>query len=353
MLERTAARDLPAGAGRPAVARDRAVLAVLALLLGALAVMSMGMGRVTIAPDRVLAILASRLVSVTPDWTSGEELIVLNVRLPRILAAVMIGAALAAAGAAYQNLFRNPIVSPDILGVSAGAGFGASLAVTFNLGVLGIQVAAFGVGLLAVALCFSIGQAINRHSLIVLVLVGVVIAAFFQAMISVLKIVADPVDVLPVITFWLLGGLNKVTPGDLPVVAVVIGASLALLHALRWQVNVMSVGEEEARTLGINVGLVRVLLVLSATLMTAAAVSISGIVGWVGLVVPHMARMLVGPSFERMFPVAAVAGALFVLLVDDFARAAGPMELPLGIVTSVIGAPLFIALLMRARATWA
>src|SRR5690606_3795590 len=135
----------------------------------------------------------------------------------------------------------------------AGAGFGASLAVMLNLGVLGIQVAAFGVGLLAVALCFSIGQAINRHSLIVLVLVGVVIAAFFQAMISVLKIVADPVDVLPVITFWLLGGLNKVTPGDLPVVALVIGASLALLHALRWQVNVMSVGEEEARTLGINV----------------------------------------------------------------------------------------------------
>jgi len=352
MLDRVAARAV-AGQGRRGVARDRAVLAALVLLLAALAVLSMGIGRVSIPPDRVLAILASRLLPIDLTWSASEELIVLNVRLPRICAAIMIGAALAAAGAAYQNLFRNPIVSPDILGVSAGAGLGASLAVMFNLGVLGIQASAFGAGLVAVVLCFSVGQAINRHSLIVLVLVGVVIAAFFQAMISILKIVADPVDVLPVITFWLLGGLNKITPGDLPVIAAVIGASLLLLHALRWQVNVMSVGEEEARSLGVSVGLIRVLLVLASTLMTAAAVSISGIVGWVGLVVPHIARMLVGPSFERMFPVAVVAGALFVLMVDDFARAATSMELPLGIVTSVIGAPLFIALLMRTRTAWA
>ncbi len=352
MLDRTADRGLESRRSLPAAARDHAVLPALLLLLAALAVLSIGMGRVSIPPDRVVAILASKVFPIEPYWTSSEELIVLNVRLPRIGAAIMVGAALAAAGAAYQNLFRNPIVSPDILGVSAGAGFGASLAVMLNLGTLGIQASAFSTGLLAVALCFTIGQAINRHSLIILVLIGVVIAAFFQAMISVLKIIADPIDVLPVITFWLLGGLNKITPGDLPVVAAVIGASLAVLHALRWQVNVMSVGEEEARTLGINVGLIRVLLVLAATLMTAAAVSIAGIVGWVGLVVPHMARMLVGPSFERMFPVVVVAGALFVLLVDNFARAASSMEIPLGIVTSVIGAPLFIALLLRARTAW-
>lgn len=328
------------------------VLATLLLLLAALAVISMGMGRVAIAPGQVIGILLSQVVPLTPTWRPADELIVMNVRLPRICAAMMIGAALAAAGSAYQNLFRNPIVSPDILGVSAGAGFGASLAVMLNLGALGIQVSAFGTGLLAVALCFGIGQAINRHSLIVLVLVGVVIAAFFQAMISVLKIIADPIDVLPVITFWLLGGLNKITPADLPVAAVLIAVSLSLLYALRWQVNVMSVGEEEARNLGVNVGLVRTLLVLTATLMTAAAVSISGIVGWVGLVVPHMARLLVGPSFDRMFPVAMASGALFVLLVDDFARAASAMELPLGIVTSVIGAPLFIFLLLRAKTSW-
>lgn len=353
MLERAAGPDLAARGGRTAVTRNRTVLTALLLILVALAVLSIGMGRVSIPPDRVLAILASRLFPIEPYWSSSEELIVLNVRLPRICAAILVGAALAAAGAAYQNLFRNPIVSPDILGVSAGAGFGASLAVMLNLGAIGIQASAFATGLLAVALCFTIGQAINRHSLIVLVLVGVVIAAFFQAMISVLKIVADPIDVLPVITFWLLGGLNKITPGDLPMVAGVVGVSLAMLYALRWQVNVMSIGEEEARNLGVNVGLIRTLLVLAATLMTAAAVSIAGIVGWVGLVVPHMARMLAGPSFERMFPVVVVSGALFVLLVDNFARAASSMEIPLGIVTAVIGAPLFIALLLRARTAWA
>lgn len=353
MLTRTNTHRIPGSGERRHVRRDRMVLVALFVLLVALAVLSAGIGRVFIPPDRVLAIVASHVFAIEPDWSASEQLIVMNVRLPRIGAAIMIGAALAAAGAAYQNLFRNPIVSPDILGVSAGAGFGASLAVMFNIGALGIQAAAFGAGLVAVAACFSIGQAINRHSLIVLVLVGVVIAAFFQALISILKIVADPVDVLPVITFWLLGGLNRVTPGDIPLVAAVICAGLVLLHALRWQVNVMSIGEEEARNLGIDIGIVRLLLVLSATLMTAAAVSISGIVGWVGLVVPHMARMLVGPSFERTFPVTVVCGALFVLFVDNIARAAGPMELPLGIVTSVIGAPLFIALLLRARVTWA
>lgn len=351
MLERTGLASIADGR-RAAARREWAVLAALLALLVALAVLSIGLGRVSIAPDRVIAILLSKIAPVTQDWSNADELIVMNVRLPRICAAMLVGAALAAAGAGYQNLFRNPIVSPDILGVSAGAGFGASLAVMLNIGAFGIQASAFVAGLIAVTLCFAIGQAINRHSLIVLVLVGVVIAAFFQAMISVLKIVADPVDVLPVITFWLLGGLNKITPSDLPVSAAMIGASLVLLYALRWQVNVMSVGEEEARNLGVNVGLTRIMLVLTVTLMTAAAVSISGIVGWVGLVVPHMARMLVGPSFDRMLPVAIVSGALFVLLVDNFARAASSMELPLGIVTSVIGAPLFIVLLLRTKVSW-
>lgn len=351
MLERTGLANIVDGR-RAAARREWAVLATLLALLVALAILSIGLGRVSIAPDKVVAILLSTIVPVAQDWTNADELIVMNVRLPRICAAMLIGAALAAAGAGYQNLFRNPIVSPDILGVSAGAGFGASLAVMLNVGAFGIQASAFVAGLVAVTLCFAIGQAINRHSLIVLVLVGVVIAAFFQAMISVLKIVADPVDVLPVITFWLLGGLNKITPSDLPVSASMIAASLALLYAMRWQVNVMSVGEEEARNLGVNVGVTRVILVLTATLMTAAAVSISGIVGWVGLVVPHMARMLVGPSFDRMLPVAIVTGALFVLLVDNLARAASSMELPLGIVTSVIGAPLFIVLLLRTKVSW-
>ena len=332
--------------------RFATITTALVLGLGGLAILSLGLGRVEVPAQTVVAILAAQVTGTVGDWSAAFEQIVLNVRLPRIAAAMLVGGALAAAGAAYQNLFRNPIVSPDILGVSAGAGFGASLGVMLNFGSTAIQGAAFIGGLTAVALVFTIGQAINRHSLIILVLVGVVIAAFFQAMISVLKIVADPVDVLPVITFWLLGGLNKITPADLPVAGGAITLSLAVLFALRWQINVMSVGAEEARTLGINVMATRLALVVVATLMTASAVSIAGIVGWVGLVVPHIARMLVGPSFDRLLPVSVLCGAVLVLAVDDISRAASSMEIPLGITTSVIGAPLFLLLLLRAKATW-
>lgn len=334
------------------MARFALVAAALALTLALLAVFSLGLGRVEVPAATVVAILAAPLTGAAGDWPQAWEQIVLNVRLPRIVAAIMVGGALAAAGAAYQNLFRNPIVSPDILGVSAGAGFGASLGVMLNFGATAIQGAAFVGGLTAVALVFAIGQAINRHSLIILVLVGVVIAAFFQAMISVLKIVADPIDVLPVITFWLLGGLNKITPADLPVAGGAIALSLGVLYALRWQINVMSVGVDEARTLGINTAATRLALVIAATLMTASAVSIAGIVGWVGLVVPHVARMLVGPGFERLLPVSVLCGAVLLLAVDDVSRAASSMEIPLGITTSVIGAPLFLALLLRTRTAW-
>lgn len=328
------------------------VMTLLTVALAGLAVLSLGLGQVNIPPGTVLRVIAAQVWEVQADWPGSVEQIVTNVRMPRIVAAMLVGAALASAGAAYQTLFRNPIVAPDVLGVSAGAGFGASLAVMFNLGALAIQGAAFAFGLCAVALVFAIGQAINRHSLIVLVLVGVVIAAFFQAMISVLKIVADPINVLPVITFWLLGGLNKITPGDLPLVGTLIVASLAVLLALRWQINVMSVGADEARMLGIDVRITRLALIVAATLMTASAVSIAGIVGWVGLVVPHIARLLVGSSFDRLLPASALTGALFLLLVDNLSRAATAMEIPLGITTSVIGAPLFLLLLLRTKRAW-
>lgn len=347
---RTAAPNPDAGGIAPSL--QLPVITTLALGLGILSVLSLALGQVSIPPGTVLRVLAAQLWEVTPDWPPAFEQIVTNVRLPRIIAAMLVGAALATAGAAYQTLFRNPIVAPDVLGVSAGAGFGASLAVMLNLGAWAIQAGAFVSGLCAVALVFTIGQAINRHSLIVLVLVGVVIAAFFQAMISVLKIVADPIDVLPAITFWLLGGLNRITPSDLPLVAVLIGASLAVLLALRWQINVMSVGADEARMLGIDVRLTRLALILAATLMTASAVSIAGIVGWVGLVVPHIARLLVGSSFDRLLPTSALTGALFLLLVDNLSRAATTVEIPLGITTSLFGAPLFLILLLRAGRGW-
>lgn len=332
--------------------RYRLVMLALLAALAVLSVASLGIGRVQIPIETVVSILSGQFVPVAPFWSRAQEQIILGVRLPRIVAAILVGSALASAGAAYQTLFRNPIVAPDVLGVSAGAGFGASLAVMLNLGSFAIQGMAFAAGLVAVALVFTIGQAINRHSLVVLVLVGVVLAAFFQAMISILKIVADPVDVLPAITFWLLGGLNKVTQGDLPLVAVMIGASMSVLFLLRWQINVLGVGAEEARMLGVDTRGIRMMLILAATLMTASAVSIAGIIGWVGLVVPHMARMLVGSAFERLLPVSALLGAFFLLVIDNLSRAATMMEIPLGITTSVIGAPLFLLLLLRARVNW-
>ena len=328
------------------------IAASLVMLMVLLAVFSLGMGQVEVPAGTVVTILVSPLTGAEVDWPPAFEQIVLNVRLPRIVAAILVGGALAAAGAAYQNLFRNPIVSPDILGVSAGAGFGASLGVMLNLGSTAIQGAAFAGGLAAVVLVYVIGQMINRHSLIILVLVGVVIAAFFQAMISVLKIVADPIDVLPVITFWLLGGLNKISAADLPAAGGAITLSLGVLYALRWQINVMSVGADEARTLGINTTVTQLALVIAATLMAASAVSIAGIIGWVGLVVPHIARVLVGPGFDRLLPVSALCGAILLLAMDNISRAASSMEIPLGITTSVIGAPLFLALLLRTRENW-
>lgn len=345
---------LPATRGRPA--RQIGLIAGLGLLLAAGMILSLGFGRVPIPPGEVVAILLRQVLpeGLQPDahWPASAEVVVVGVRLPRVLAAGLVGAGLAAAGAAYQNLFRNPLVAPDILGVSAGAGFGASLAAMLGFGMAVTQGMAFAMGLAAVGIAWGVAQLVNRQSLIVLVLLGVVTAALFQALISVVKILVDPTNTLPIITFWLMGGLNKITAADLPLAGVLILAAAALLVALRWSIDTLSLGEDEARQLGVDVGLVRIALILSATLMTAAAVSIAGIIGWIGLIAPHAARILVGPGFARLLPVAMLIGALFLLAADNVARGAAGMEIPLGIVTALIGAPLFVALLLRARVNW-
>lgn len=332
------------------------LMAGLGLLLAGGMILSLGFGQVAIPPGDVAAILLRQLlpdrVALAAHWPASNELVVLKIRLPRVLAAALVGAGLAAAGAAYQNLFRNPLVSPDILGVSAGAGFGASLAAMLGLGMAVTQGMAFAMGLTAVGFAYLVAQLVNRQSLIVLVLLGVVTAALFQALISVVKILVDPTNTLPIITFWLMGGLNKVSAADLPVAGGLIVAAAAVLVALRWPINTLSLGEDEARQLGVDVGRVRLALILSATLMTAASVGIAGIVGWIGLIAPHAARILVGPGFARLLPAAMLIGALFLLAVDNVARGAASMEFPLGILTALIGAPLFVALLLKARVGW-
>ena len=274
-------------------------------------------------------------------------------RLPRIAAAVLIGGALAAAGAAYQGLFRNPLVSPDILGVSGGAGLGAVLAIFLSLPVLGIQLLAFLVGLGTVGLVLLVAASVRgREPVLVLVLAGVVVGALAGALISLLKVMADPYDQLPAITFWLLGSLARIKLEDLATTVPVVALGLVPLHFLRWRMNLMSLGDEEAEALGVDARRLRLVFIVAATLLTAAVVAISGIIGWVGLIMPHIARMLVGPNFDRLLPSAMLLGAGYLLIVDTLARTIAVTEVPLGILTAFLGAPFFLWLLARGREGW-
>ena len=331
------------------------ITAILLLLQGAVTLLffaSFLLGRYAIEPSQVVSIIAAQFVQLRQTWPETMETVVLDIRLPRIMAAILVGGALSVAGATSQAIFRNPLVSPAILGVSAGAGFGAALGMLLSFSWLGIQILAFLFGLLAVACSLSIGRLFGAGSLIVLVLAGMVVAAIFQALISITKYLADPVDKLPNITFWMMGGLAKVSNHDLEMIVLPICLALLVLYLFRWQINVLAVGEAEAGTLGVDCGRVRIAAILCSTLLTAAAVSIGGMVGWVGLLVPHMARMLVGPNFHRLLPVSFLLGGGYLLLVDDLGRSMFSTEVPLGILTALVGAPFFIFLLAKTGRGW-
>lgn len=328
------------------------VLGVTALAVVALFLFSFTIGPYPIPATTVVWVFLSKLNLVERHWSDAVELVVLDVRGPRIGAALLIGGALAAAGATYQNLFRNPLVSPGVLGVSAGAGFGAALGIILNLSGAGIQGLAFLSGLVAVGVAVWLARSLERHAMLVLVVAGLVVSAFFQALISLIKVVADPLNQLPTITFWLLGGLHRMTATSFLTALVPIALAGLVLYALRWQVNTLAAGEDEARAMGVDVPKVRLLLILAATLMTAACVSVSGIVGWVGLLIPHIVRMIVGPSFPAVLPLSALIGGGFLLGVDNLARGPGTSEIPLGILTALIGAPFFALVLTRTRRLW-
>ena len=270
----------------------------------------------------------------------------LQVRAPRVIAALAVGAALAGAGAAYQNLFRNPLVSPDILGVSGGCALGAVSGIFLGLPIAAIQGLAFAGGLAAVGLVLAIGAWVRGHDrVLTLVLTGVVVGSLFGAGIAFAKYVADPYNQLPAITFWLLGSFSGVLPGDLTLALPLIAAGLAGIALLRWRVNLLSLPDDEARALGVEVTRLRLIVIAAATLATSAGVAIAGIIGWVGLVVPHAARLLVGAEFARVLPVSAILGAAFMLLVDTLARTLSSTEVPPGVLTALVGTPVFIWLL--------
>ena len=320
-----------------------------ALLLLVVAAALIGAYPLTLAD--IAAALGRRLAGSPPQ---GQiDTVLFEVRLPRVFAAVIVGAALAAAGAAYQTLFRNPLVSPDILGVSTGAGLGAVIGIFLSLPVAGIQLAAFLMGLATVGLVYSIASVVHgREPLLVLVLAGVVLGALAGAAISLLKIFADPYDQLPAIVFWLLGSLSAIRKSEMWAATPLVFLALIPLVLLRWRINVLSLGDEEAKALGVEAGRLRLFVIAAATLMTASVVAISGVIGWLGLVIPHVARMLVGPSFDRLLPTAMLLGGGYLLLVDTLARTMARIEVPIGILTAVIGAPFFLWLLARGREGW-
>jgi iron complex transport system permease protein len=310
-------------------------------------------GRYPVNLSDLLAVIFAKLTGHTPNVPPAVENVIWQVRGPRIIAAILVGAALAVAGTAFQGLFRNPLVSPDILGASSGAALGAVLGIFVSLGVFAIQALAFAGGLVAVASVYAVGSAVRaRDPVLVLVLAGVVIGALLGAGVGLIKYLADPYNQLPAMTFWLLGSLAAAGPSDLIPLFGPVVLGMLTLFALRWRMNVMSLPDEEARALGAPTGPLRIAIVAAATLVTSASVATAGIIGWVGLVVPHIARTLVGPDFGRLIPAAALIGGGFLLLIDTLARTAAAVEIPLGILTALVGTPFFIWLLASMSKTW-
>ena len=322
----------------------------LLLVLMLVIIGSMMVGRFAITPGQILSILFH------PEKASGiSQTVLLKVRLSRVLGAVLIGGALSLSGAAYQGMFRNPMVSPDILGASAGASFGAALSILLGLNGFLIQVVAFGFGLLAVSASVLVSHLIsedNSERVMTLVLTGMVISALFAALVSITKYVADPYDQLPIITFWLMGGLTYITMDDIAKLMLPLLVGTLPMIMLSWRLNLLSMGDEEAAAMGVNPRKIRLIYIFCATLLTSSVVSIAGMIGWVGLIIPHLVRMITGVDHRRLLPVSMLLGAIFLTLVDDVARSLFAQEIPLGILTAIIGSPFFLYLLYRGRRGW-
>ncbi|MDQ7247909.1 FecCD family ABC transporter permease [Dongia sedimenti] len=332
------------------------VVAALALLLVFSVVYSITLGRYGVSMTNAWLILWDHIVPVAnPTWSDVDANVVTAVRLPRILGALLVGAGLAISGAALQGLFRNPLVDPGIIGVTAGAGFGGTLAILMVGGGTVVLGAAFGCGIASLLVVRFLATVKGRTSTLTFVLAGVVVTAFFEAAISIIKLLADPHQKLPAITYWLMGSIAATGYSDLALMAAAIVPPSILIFMLRYQINILSLGEEKARALGSPIERVQWIVYAAVACISAGVVATSGIVGWVGLVIPHLARGLVGPDHGRLLPVSALLGAIYLLLVDDIARTATVAELPIGIITALVGVPVFALILRRlqSKSGWA
>jgi iron complex transport system permease protein len=327
--------------------KEHYVLSVLVLLLVSLMFFLLCVGRYPVSPKNVYQIIIQFLSEKSTEINVFESNVVLNIRVPRIMMAVFVGAALSVSGTIYQALFGNPLVSPDILGVSSGAGFGAAFAILLSGKTAIVQSSALIFGILAVAVVLNVFCIKNGGELYILVLSGVIVRSLFDALVSFVKYMADPEEKLPTITMWLMGSLANVSKQEMLTCALIIIPCLVFVMKLRWKLNILSLNADEAKSLGINVRNLRLIMILSATLMTAVTVSVCGIIGWIGLVIPHAARLLFGEDHRIVLPASALLGAIYLLLIDTAARAITAGEIPLSILTAMIGAPFFAVILRR------
>ncbi|MDR1298915.1 MAG: iron ABC transporter permease [Oscillospiraceae bacterium] len=343
-----------------------AVVCLFALVIAGI-LLSFTLGRYPISPGQVLLALRERaleFMDAAADKLFGARIfhaeksamltdqmraIFFNVRLPRVLLACMVGCCLSATGAAYLVGFQTPMAAPDILGASSGAAAGAALAILLERSAYTVMLFAFGGSLITIALVMLVSRTARGNRLLRIILSGIMVSSLCNAATSFIKLVADPNNILPEITYWLMGSLAKTRPENLAFAAVPMALGLIPLILLRWRINILTLSDDEARTLGVNVGFVRIAVIVCATLITAASVSVSGLIGWVGLVVPHLARRIVGNNYRHLMPASMLAGAIFLLIVDNVSRNLLLTEIPIGILTAVVGAPFFIWLITRKK----
>ena len=322
-------------------------IVIMASALLALFLLSFVVGRYGVPLGQVVRILLSGVLPLEQTWTDNMAIAVLNVRLPRILLACLVGCGLSAAGTGYQTVFQNPMAAPDILGASSSACFGAALAILTGQGAVMITVFAFLASLLSVALVYLVGNHTRGNRVVNLLLAGIMVGSLFSACTSYIKLVADPTNQLPQITYWLMGSLSGTRMGTVRFAAVCMAVGLVPLLLLRWRMNLLTLSPDEARAMGVHTDRLRLAVILSSTVLTAAAVSVSGMIGWVGLVIPHLSRRIVGSDCRRLMPMSCLFGAAFLLLVDNMARCLTATEIPIGILTAFVGAPFFIYLMVR------
>ncbi|MBQ8681000.1 MAG: iron ABC transporter permease [Treponema sp.] len=321
------------------------------LMIPLVAIICLGIGRYSLSPFQIISSFVDALFGGDGDVMA--KTVIFKVRLPRILLALVAGAGLACSGTAFQGLFSNPLATPDTLGVASGASFGAVLAMMFHWNLIGIQALALCFGLISCFLTCQISRIKGKSSIIMIILSGMVISSLFQALVSIVKYIADPEDELPSITYWLMGSMSSVTYKSLLFGVPFIIIGLVVIWALKWRLNILSLNEDEAKSMGMNIKMIRLLIIVASSLITASVISMCGQIGWVGLLIPHISRMLLGSNNKTVVPLSISFGAIFMAIIDTFARSASSAEIPISILTAIIGAPVFISLLRKTGGVWA